>query len=127
MPAVTGATTRPLVNGGQRRQSTVTNDGQWRRTTAGPPPDHRSTTGQRRLTASQPVSHGWVWSGSGRVLGRVRSGLGPGLDRVGSGSVTWHATWYHVSVDVAADVAWMGYYPPAFRTPDLLDRVLSNH
>ncbi|GJY32902.1 hypothetical protein Tco_0417371 [Tanacetum coccineum] len=36
----------PPVNGGQRRQSTVANDGQRRR-----------TTGQRWLTASQPVGH----------------------------------------------------------------------
>ncbi|GJS27086.1 hypothetical protein Tco_0487706 [Tanacetum coccineum] len=49
LPAVTGATTGPLVNGAQRRQSTVANDGQWRRTTV----DHRRTTGQRWLTASQ--------------------------------------------------------------------------
>ncbi|GKE76395.1 reverse transcriptase domain-containing protein, partial [Tanacetum coccineum] len=37
-------------------------------------------------------STGGSWSGLDRVLGRVRSGLGPGLDRVGSGSATWHAT-----------------------------------
>ncbi|GJV49057.1 retrovirus-related pol polyprotein from transposon TNT 1-94 [Tanacetum coccineum] len=61
MPAVTGATTGPSVNGGQRRQSTVDNGGE-------PPPDHRSTTGQRWLTASQQA--GQHISGSFKNSGR---------------------------------------------------------
>ncbi|GJY87708.1 hypothetical protein Tco_0502336, partial [Tanacetum coccineum] len=98
LPAITGATT------GQRRQSTVANDGQRRRTTTGP-----SVNGGR-----PPVNGGqrwWLtglWAGSSWVLGRVRLGLGPGRDRVGPGLATWYATWYHVSADVAVDVAWMG-------------------
>ncbi|GKE10029.1 hypothetical protein Tco_1413580 [Tanacetum coccineum] len=111
LPAVTGATTgqwwsTAVVNGGQRR-STVADH---RRTIAGPLPDHRRTTCQRWLTASQLVSLGpgqvRSWAGSGRDLGRV-----------GSGS----ATWCHVSADVAADVAWRGLYPSCMnRTLDLL-------
>ncbi|GKF28033.1 hypothetical protein Tco_0094375, partial [Tanacetum coccineum] len=62
-------------------------------------------------------STGESWLG----LGRVSSGLGSGLDR--AGSATWHAMWCHVSTDVA----WRGFYPPAFRTQDLYDRVLSLH
>ncbi|GJV29988.1 hypothetical protein Tco_1386436 [Tanacetum coccineum] len=42
-----------------------------------PPSDHRRTTGQRWLTASQQPG---------------LAGNGLGLDRVGSGSATWHAT-----------------------------------
>ncbi|GKD33448.1 hypothetical protein Tco_1248957, partial [Tanacetum coccineum] len=90
LPAVTGSTTGPPVNGGQRRQSTVANDGQRRRTTVGAPPDHRST-----------VVANWV-------MGRVRSGLGPGHGPGRVGSSMCHATWHHVSTDVAADVAWRG-------------------
>ncbi|GKE58701.1 hypothetical protein Tco_1497886, partial [Tanacetum coccineum] len=90
----------------------VANDGKRQRTTVGPPPDHRSTVVDRQSIARP----GWVvgWSGSG---------LRPGLDRVGSGSATCHATWYHLS----ADVAWRGYYPPAFRTHDLPFDILRNH
>ncbi|GJW96105.1 hypothetical protein Tco_0177913 [Tanacetum coccineum] len=50
---VTGATTGPPVNGGQRRRSTVPNDGQRWRTTVRPSPDLQSTIDQRWLTASQ--------------------------------------------------------------------------
>ncbi|GKF50514.1 hypothetical protein Tco_0146981 [Tanacetum coccineum] len=126
---------------GQRRQSTVANNG-------GPPPDHRSTaadhrstaadhrrtTGQRqRSTAGPSVNHRSTvvdrqsTVGSGRVMGPVKSGHGPGRDQIGSGFAIWHATWYHVLADVAADVAWRGYYPPAFRTHDLSIEILRNH
>ncbi|GJV78248.1 hypothetical protein Tco_1509832 [Tanacetum coccineum] len=57
---------------GQRHRA---NGGQWRRTTVGPLPDHRRTTGQPPVNGDQR----WWLTGSGRVLGRVGigSGLGP--------------------------------------------------
>ncbi|GKF68475.1 hypothetical protein Tco_0198154, partial [Tanacetum coccineum] len=78
----------------------------------GPPSDHRRTTGQRRLTASQPVSHGWVWAGSVQVW--IWSGLGPpcGMPRGATCQPAWQLTWR------GGD-----YNPPAFRTQDLYDRV----
>ncbi|GKD53473.1 hypothetical protein Tco_1286860 [Tanacetum coccineum] len=89
-------TTRPPVNGGsQRRWTTV---------------DHRRTTGQRwrsttvnggrppLTTVGPPVNQrvmAGYWVGSGRVMGQVKSGHGPG--RIGSGSglprgTTWQLT-----------------------------------
>ncbi|GJR14565.1 hypothetical protein Tco_0797217 [Tanacetum coccineum] len=53
------------VNDGQRRSTAAVDDGQRRWTTV----DHRRTTGQRWLTASQPVGLGRVnvWAGPGRI------------------------------------------------------------
>ncbi|GKE41663.1 hypothetical protein Tco_1468947 [Tanacetum coccineum] len=66
------------VNGGQRRRSTTVNGGGPPLTTAGPPVNWWAGSG---------IGPGRVryWAGSGRVMGRVESGIGPGLDRVGSG------------------------------------------
>ncbi|GKF67610.1 hypothetical protein Tco_0197289 [Tanacetum coccineum] len=62
---------------GQRWRSTKFNGGGPSLTTAGPPPDHRST-----------VVDGKSIGGPGRVLGRVWTGIGPGMvgSWAGSGS-----------------------------------------
>ncbi|GKD28715.1 hypothetical protein Tco_1239493, partial [Tanacetum coccineum] len=99
MPAVTGATI------GQRWSTAAVKGGQRRSTAAyhhRPPSDHRSTT------AGPPVNH--------RLTAVDRQST------VGSnGGHRCHvaAKWYHVATEVAADVAWRGYYPPAmFQTHD---------
>ncbi|GJY18267.1 hypothetical protein Tco_0389758, partial [Tanacetum coccineum] len=67
-----------VVNSGSQRWPTAVN-------TAGPPPDHRSTVADHRSTVVDSQSTGGSWSGLDRVLGLVRSGHGPGQDRVGPG------------------------------------------
>ncbi|GKG16428.1 hypothetical protein Tco_0358751 [Tanacetum coccineum] len=85
------------VNGGQRRSSAADHcRGPPPVNGGGPPSDHRWSTGQRWLTVSQQPGLVGSWAGLDLVLGWVW---------IGSGSATWHATWYHVSADVAAAVA----------------------
>ncbi|GJR46544.1 putative reverse transcriptase domain-containing protein [Tanacetum coccineum] len=67
MPAVTGATTGSPVNGGQRRSTTTDH----RRTTAGPPVNHRSTVVDRQSTGGVRLGQVKEWAGSGQGMGRL--------------------------------------------------------
>ncbi|GKG36006.1 hypothetical protein Tco_0443684, partial [Tanacetum coccineum] len=89
---VTGATTGPPVNGGQRWRSTTVNGCQRRRTTTVPPLDHhRSTTPDHRsTTVGPPANH------RSTVVNR-QSMVGQRWPR---GNM-----WHHVAADVAAKVA----------------------
>ncbi|GKC79905.1 hypothetical protein Tco_1130679, partial [Tanacetum coccineum] len=100
-PRGVGTVLLPSPKSPPDHRSTVINGGEPPLTTAGPPRDHWSTAADHQSTSGSWPGQVWYWDGSSRVLVRVKSGLGPGLDRVGSGlprgmprgamcQLTWH-------------------------------------
>ncbi|GJS44725.1 hypothetical protein Tco_0594846 [Tanacetum coccineum] len=90
LPAVTGTTTRPPVNGGDQRWPTAVNGGNQRRSQWRTTVDHRRTTGQRSSQAA-------TW----HVTSVCRSHVSPhGIAM----SVDW-VPLAHVAATSAADMA----------------------